>query len=53
MPPTHPLEYIAYNPLLLITYDPYRHLIIDSGPMRPSLYYTDVYVEDLCKLAQG
>ena len=50
---SHPLEDIASNPVLLIPSDTNPQPIIDSGPVRTDLAYTDVYNEYFCKLAQG
>ena len=52
-PPSHPLERAASTAVPVTNprdQDPFQ--IIDSGPVRPPLAYTDVYVDDFIKLAQ-
>jgi hypothetical protein len=53
MPPPHPLEPIATVLPALQTSLPDQHPVIDSGPLHPKLAYTNVYVDDFCKAAQG
>ena len=48
MPSSLPIPYIASTLVSLIPHDPGPHPIFDSGPMHPSLAYTDVYVDDFC-----
>ena len=52
-PPSHPLEQAASTMVPLTNPDAEDAFkIIDSGPLRPPLAYTDVYVDDFIKLAQ-
>ena len=54
IPPEHPMEACASSPVPM--HNPTAddaHPIKDTGPIRPPLAYTDVYVDDFIKLAQG
>ena len=54
IPPAHPMEACASSPVPIV--DPTAgdaYPITDTGPMRPPLAYTDVYVDDFIKLTQG
>ena len=54
LPPSHPMEACASSPVPL--QNPQAgdaHPLIETGPIRPPLAYTDVYVDDFIKLAQG
>ena len=53
MPPPHPLESLANTTTRLLPSTKDKFPILDTGPIRPSLAYVDVYVDDFCKLAQG
>ena len=53
MPPAHHLESLADTEVPLLPSSPDPFPIVDTGPLRPSLAYVDVYVDDFCKLAQG
>ena len=53
IPPSHPLEGLASTSVALdnpTAKDAFP--LIDTGPLRPPLAYTDVYVDDFIKLAQ-
>jgi hypothetical protein len=53
MPPPHPLEEVASVSVPLLPSTPDPHPVIDTGPIRPALEYTDVYVDDFVNAVQG
>ena len=53
MPDPHPLEYHSTTPVPLQPSTPDPFPVLESGPVRPSMAYVDVFVDDFCKLAQG